>query len=243
MNEEIHRITKARPCCAMASVKVSDLPDKEKSFFEKFMSKAVTAICLLHHVTTEEEWTWYATAEGGERCAADDHLRDLAYDIKDTLEKEGYDAELVKYPGISGLQFRLVAEAAGLGAIGTNAFLFHPVWGPWVHLRVMGTNAEIDLHSNPSGDQFCDECGLCIAECPARAISEESFQGLQCRAYRKGRGEYNPHGPNGLLPYCKRCILVCPKGKLPIPREDQKKAVEPGHSVDLKNHTPTDAYR
>ena len=91
------------------------------------MPGAVTAIALLHRITNEEEWTWYATADGGERCAADDHLRDLALAIKDALEQEGHDAELVKYPGISGLQFRFVAEAAGLGSIGTNAFLFHPV--------------------------------------------------------------------------------------------------------------------
>jgi epoxyqueuosine reductase QueG len=185
------------------------------------MPKAVSAIALLHHVTTEEEWTWYATADGSERCAADDHLLDLAHNIKDALEKEGHDTELVKYPGISGLQFRFVAEAAGLGTIGTNAFLFHPAWGPWVHLRVMGTTSEIDLSSTLSGDQFCDQCGLCISECPAQAISEEAFIGLQCRSYRKDRGEYTPHGPDGLLPYCKRCIWVCPQGNLPIPREDK----------------------
>ena len=219
MNENIKEIIKARPCCAVASVKVSDLRDREKHYFEEFMPKAVTAIALLHHVTTEEEWTWYAIPDGGERCAADDHLRDMAYDIKNAIEKDGHDTELVNYPGISGLQFRFVAEAAGLGSIGTNAFLFHPTWGPWVHLRVMGTAAEIDLSPKLSGNQYCDECGLCISECPAQAISEGSFQGLQCRSYRKGRGEYNPHGPDGVLPYCKRCILICPKGELPIPRE------------------------
>jgi ferredoxin len=83
----------------------------------------------------------------------------------------------------------------------------------------MGTTAEIDLHPKLSGDQFCDECGLCVSECPAQAISEGSFQGLQCRSYRKARGEYNPQDPDGLLPYCKRCILICPKGDLPIPRK------------------------
>jgi ferredoxin len=218
MNESIQKLVQARSCCAVASVRVAVLMDREKDFFDGFMPKAVTAIALLHHVTTEEEWTWYATPGGGERCAADDHLRDLALAIKDVLEKEGHDAELVKYPGISGLQFRFVAEAAGLGSIGTNAFLFHPVWGPWVHLRVMGTTAEIELRPKLSGDQFCNECGLCISECPAQAISDGAFKGLQCRSYRKVKGEYNPHGPDGLLPYCKRCILICPKGKRPVLR-------------------------
>ncbi|MDY6842757.1 MAG: 4Fe-4S binding protein [Thermodesulfobacteriota bacterium] len=185
-------------------------------FFNNLMPDAVTAIVLLHHVTTEEEWTWYATTDGGEHCAADDHARELCVLIKEELTRHGYDAKLVSYPHKSGLQFRFVAQAAGLGMIGTNAFLFHPEWGPWVHLRVMGTTAELDLCiDNVSGGQVCDGCGLCISECPAQAISENTFEGLKCRSYRKARGEYDPHGPDGLLPYCKRCILVCPKGPQP----------------------------
>jgi ferredoxin len=222
MNEIIQKLGQARPCCTLASVSVAVLPGREKRFFKDFIPEAVTAIALLHHVTIEEEWTWYATGDGGERCEADDHLKNLALSVKDALEQDGHDARLVKYPGVSGLQFRFVAEAAGLGSIGINAFLFHPVWGPWVHLRVMGTTAEVDLRPGPSGDQFCDECGLCISECPAQAISANSFQGLQCRSYRRARGEYDTHGPDGLLPYCKRCIWICPKGKHPIPRGDNE---------------------
>ena len=52
------------------------------------MPKSVTAIALLHYVTTEEEWTWCVTIDGGERCGADDHLKDLAIKIKDLLEKK-----------------------------------------------------------------------------------------------------------------------------------------------------------
>jgi epoxyqueuosine reductase QueG len=217
MNDTILQIVEHWPCCSPASVPIFALADRERYFFASFMPKAITAIVLSHHVVTEEEWTWYDIDNGRERCDADDHARNVCLAIKNELGKRGHDAQLVKYPGESGLQFRFVAEAAGLGVIGTNAFLFHPVWGPWVHLRVMGTTAELDLHPKLSGDQFCDECGLCISECPVQAISTHTFYGLQCRSYRKGKGEYEPHGPEGLLPWCKRCILICPKGKSPIP--------------------------
>jgi len=205
-------------CCNLAAVPVRALAERERQFFASFMPDAVTAIVMAHHVVTEEEWTWYSNASSGDRCDADDHLRSICEVISDQLVKEGFRAQLVKYPGESGLQFRFVAEAAGLGRIGTNAFLFHPEWGPWVHLRVMATTARSDLRSELSGDQFCDGCGLCISECPAYAISQNTFQGLQCRSYRKARGEYEPHGPEGLLPWCLRCAWVCPKGKQPIPR-------------------------
>jgi epoxyqueuosine reductase QueG len=82
----------------------------------------------------------------------------------------------------------------------------------------MAATAPLTLSSAASGDQLCDACGLCIPECPAQAISADAFQGLKCRAYRKARGEYEPHGPEGLLPYCKRCLWICPKGERPVPR-------------------------
>lgn len=207
------------PCCNLAAVPIQALAERERKFFASFMTDAATAIVMAHHVVTEEEWTWYSPVGSQERCDADDHLRGVCEAIKGQLAQEGYQANLVKYPTQSGLQFRFVAEAAGLGRIGTNAFLFHPEWGPWVHLRVMGTTAELDLRPELSGDQFCDACGLCISECPAQAISQDNFEGLRCRSYRRARGEYEPHGPRGLLPYCLGCVWVCPKGKQPIPRE------------------------
>jgi len=216
MNDVLFRMIP--PCCNVAAVPVQALSERERNFFASFMPDAASAIVMTHHVVTEEEWTWYSTVSSGERCDADDHLRGLCESIRDQLLKQGHHTELVKYPAQSGLQFRFVAEVAGLGRIGTNAFLFHPAWGPWAHLRVMGTTAELDLRPELSGDQFCDGCGLCISECPASAISEDTFQGLQCRSYRKARGEYEPQGPRGLLPYCKRCVTVCPKGEQPMPR-------------------------
>lgn len=207
------------PCCNLATAPVRALAERERQFFASFMPDAVTAIVMAQHVVTEEEWTWYSPVGSEERCNADDHLRSVCEAIGNQLAQEGYRTNLVKYPAQSGLQFRFVAEAAGLGRIGSNAFLFHPVWGPWVHLRVMGTTAELDLRPELSGDQLCDACGLCISECPAEAISQDTFEGLRCRSYRKARGEYEPHGPRGLLPYCKRCVWVCPKGNQPIPRE------------------------
>ena len=205
-------------CCNVGAVPIQELAARERQFFASFMPDAVTAIVMVHHVVTEDEWTWYSTASSGDRCDADDHLRGLCEAIRSKLVKEGFRAQLVNYPGESGLQFRFVAEAARLGKIGTNAFLFHPEWGPWVHLRVVGTTAKMDLRPELSGNQFCDACGLCISECPACAITQNTFQGLRCRSYRKARGEYEPHGPKGLLPYCLRCAWVCPKGKQPIPR-------------------------
>jgi epoxyqueuosine reductase QueG len=208
-----------RPCCTIATASVSQLPERERSFFMAFMPSARTAITLGHHVTTEEEWTWYVTEEGGEHCAADDHASELCHMIEVELTQSGYEAKAVEYPRTSGLQFRYVAQAAGMGTIGTNAFLFHPEWGPWIHLRVIATSAKLDIRPKVSGDQLCNSCGLCITACPACAISEDTFLGLQCRSYRKLRGEYEPYGPKRELRYCLRCAWVCPQGESPQRRD------------------------
>ena len=226
MNDILVRLLDAWPCCTLATVRIPDLPEREQSFFADFMPAARTAITLGHHITTEEEWAWYATGPGGEHCTADDHARGLCEVIKAELKQSGHETEIVSYPDTSGLQFRYVAQAAGLGAIGMNAFLFHPMWGPWIHLRVVATTAKLHLHPRMSGDQFCNQCTLCVAECPAGAISDGAFSGLQCRSYRKARGEYDPYGPKGELRYCKRCAWVCPQGQRPQERDRQRETVE-----------------
>jgi hypothetical protein len=116
-------------CCDMAAVQVRALLVRERTFFADFMPEALTAIAVAHRVTSEEEWAWYMPAGGEERCDADDHLRDVCETIKERLNEQGYYAGLVTYPDESGLQFRYVAQAAGIGRISTNAFLFHPAWG------------------------------------------------------------------------------------------------------------------
>jgi epoxyqueuosine reductase QueG len=112
--------------------------------------------------------------------------------------------------------------------------LFHPDWGPWIHLRVMATTAKLDVSARVFSEQLCDQCGLCISECPADAISDEDFEGMRCRSYRKARGEYEPYGPRGEFRYCKCCILTCPKGKQPIPRPSLNGNVEQDASADAR---------
>ena len=218
VNDRLIHLLDSWPCCNVGTVQILDLPKRERDFFNVFMPAARTAIALGHHVTTEEEWTWYATDTGGEYCTADNHTIAVCETIKAVLKETGHQARIVSYPGESGLQFRYVAQAAGLGRIGTNAFLFHPEWGPWIHLRVLATTAQVDFRSRPSGDELCNQCGLCVAECPAGAILDAEFIGLQCRSYRQAKGEYEPYGLERELRYCKQCIWVCPQGEHPAER-------------------------
>jgi epoxyqueuosine reductase len=204
------------PRCVIGYAVIDNLDKRQRIFFTTFMPKAKTAIVLGHHITKKSEWSWYATNNGSERCDADDHAADLCRLIKEKFEMQGFSTNIVPYPKESGLQFRFVAQSAGLGKIGKSAFLLHPEWGPWIHLRVIATEASFEISSySPYLNLVCTECGKCIEACPAKAITDGSFDGLKCRSYRKSKGEYTPFGPKRELRYCEICARVCPIGNEP----------------------------
>ena len=222
----VRDISRQNLCCEIRTVTVTSLNDRERTFFQNLMPLARTAIVLGCHVTTEDEWTWYATADGGERCAADDHTAVVCFRIKEELNHQGFSTQIVQYPGESGLQFRFVAQSAGMGKIGKNAFLLHPEWGPWIHLRVIATEASMELEPGYA-DSVCNDCGMCLPACPADAIMDDAFDGLRCRLFRKSRGEYTPIGPKQELRYCKICADICPIGEKPEERRDCRITTRP----------------
>jgi epoxyqueuosine reductase QueG len=124
----------------------------------------------------------------------------------------------------SGLQFRFVAQTAGAGTIGTNAFLLHPEWGPWIHLRVLATEGPAGSKRGGDCAPVCNACGACVSACPAGAIQDALFDGLLCRRHRKTKGEYMPFGPQRKLRYCTICAQCCPIGEKPKAREEKKVA-------------------
>jgi epoxyqueuosine reductase len=210
----LDKVLQQYDCCSFWTVGIRDLALRERDFFHYFMPRAKTAVVVGHHVTTKEEWKWYVSANGREYCATDDHTRNLCLQLKEALIKQGFPTKVVPYPGESGLQFRFVAQSAGAGEIAQNAFLLHPQWGPWIHLRVLATEAP--TKNKPRRViSVCNDCGACVSACPAGAIGDNTFDGLRCRQFRKAKGEYNPIGPKRELRYCEICADICPIGSKP----------------------------
>ncbi len=213
----VKAIAEPLACCDVWTVSVQDLDRREEEFFQGFMPIARTAIVLGHHVATEEEWQWYAAENGEEHCAADDHAKEVCEDLQQVLRAHGFSTEVVPYPRESGLQFRFVAQAAGAGAIATNAFLLHPEWGPWIHLRVLATEAPAATRRGVCAP-VCTACGVCVSACPAGAIQDTRFDGLLCRSHRRAKGEYMPVGLKQELRWCTICAQCCPIGERPQAR-------------------------
>jgi len=158
------------------------------------------------------------SGRGPDRCDADDQTVEVCARIKEELEKDGYRSEIVPYSGKRCLQFRFVAESAGVGQFGKSAFLLHPIWGPWVHLRVLATTSPKEIASAPqvkkTREDLCLGCTRCITSCPAGAFTSV-FNGRMCRSHREEKGEYIPSGKERTYNYCLICALVCPIGERP----------------------------
>jgi len=71
------------------------------------------------------------------------------------------------------LSHKLVAQAAGLGVIGTSRNFLHRRFGAYCLIDTVVTNLEFDAADSPIEWNPCVSCNLCIASCPTEAIKPD----------------------------------------------------------------------
>ncbi|MEI6314459.1 MAG: 4Fe-4S binding protein [Syntrophus sp. (in: bacteria)] len=79
-------------------------------------------------------------------------------------------------PGVMGLigdiSLRHAAVAAGLGVFGRHNLVIHPRFGTRILFTALLT--ELALPSDPPvTEEHCNDCGLCVENCPAKALEVE----------------------------------------------------------------------
>jgi epoxyqueuosine reductase QueG len=127
------------------------------------------------------------------------------------LRRRGYSAEAA-HPLMGPALYPPLAQMAGLGWLGFSGLIITPEHGPCVRLAAVLTNIE-NLPHSPHNDHawvqdFCAICGLCVRECPARAILAEPVQ--------EESGQITCVDTDRCFPYfsdyygCSVCIKVCP---------------------------------
>jgi len=201
-------------CCRVGSASVNQYDDDEKRKVRAFLPEVKTVIVVAHHVMHSLEWTWFEFPgdRAGETCPADLHVRSMAERICNRLDSQGCAAVLLPYPGECGVMFKTLAARTGLGQLGDNFLFMNTDWGPWIHLRVVLTDAVIECE-NPLAGEACNHCGQCMASCPAGAIMQNGFNGIRCRdkmrEIRKSLGDV-PHTFE-----CESCLRACPIGEKP----------------------------
>lgn len=118
-------------------------------------------------------------------------LDHISYQVGRLLEREGYLAVTVpsflptemsqETKGLVGdLSLKHAAVAAGLGVWGRNRLVINPKWGPRVRYAAVLTDAALSPDS-PLEEDLCNDCDLCIAVCPAGAVSPDgTFVATKC---------------------------------------------------------------
>ncbi len=167
-------------------------------------------------------------------------LDNLTLDLCNVIEAEG-DAYAVPVPSYAPMKFHGIepwgllslkhaAVKAGLGAMGRNGLMHHPVHGTMLRLGAVVTDAR--LPGSDLQDRFpCPEkCGACHLACPSGAFDNAGeFAKLTCLGHTIKHAIYpialkdeqglkhieqviNTAGHNYWLT-CNECIGVCPNNR------------------------------
>ena len=140
-----------------------------------------------------------------------DDLGKAVNSIAEYLRDHGYAAQ-ADHPLGGLVLFPPLAQRAGIGWVGKHGLLITPEYGPRVRLAAVYTNIEnLPLEeSNAHGwiEEYCRICGICVRECPPRAIRDEFVTHetgrithiLQQECFEYFAQHYG----------CSVCIKVCP---------------------------------
>jgi len=112
---------------------------------------------------------------------------------------------------VGDISLRHAAVAAGLGVFGRHNLVIHPEFGTRVIYGAVLT--ELALKPDPPlAEELCNQCGLCVESCPAKALEEEGKTD-QMKCLRVSQ----PFGIGGLIGYLRKFIGATP--------EEQKSAL------------------
>lgn len=142
------------------------------------------------------------------------------------LQREGYDAvavpasQSINKPGFDyeGLfQHRTAATRAGMGWIGKNGSLIHPIHGPRIRLGTILTNAVVE-YAEPMNESKCGTCKACVLKCPSMALTGINWtlgldrkELLNAEVCSKHMSTHYKHIGRGVV--CGICLKACPVGR------------------------------
>ncbi|MBK8979205.1 MAG: hypothetical protein IPM29_25190 [Planctomycetes bacterium] len=124
----------------------------------------------------------------------DDWSEDIGRELLADLRADGFGGRLVRPDDPRTLNFRQLAEMGGLGTISpVLGHLLHPVFGPWVSLRIA-----VVLAGRPFGDvraealvdfEPCNTCARpCVGACPVRIYATDRPDFKACAEWRVAGG-------------------------------------------------------
>ena len=205
-------------CCDIAVAPVESYSEEGRARIAGFMTSARTAVVLGHHINASLEWLWFPfeSERGGSTCAADLHAKAIIEKTERILQSSGHRSLILPYPDSCGIAFKQLAAGTRMGMIGDSHLFLHRNWGPWVHLRVLLTDAMInDPQASGHRDDICKYCGKCVEACPGMALKASLHDQRACSDFQLAERERL----NIRAKYrhkCEACVRACPVGEPPL---------------------------
>jgi ferredoxin len=114
-----------------------------------------------------------------------DSANRTARSIAAALEKRGISAlnppvgfpfAMERWPGKVWLTCdKIIAAEAGMGHMGWNRLVIHPVFGSSVLLGTLLIDRELSAYAQPLRDNPCIGCKLCVSVCPVGAVGADGY--------------------------------------------------------------------
>ncbi|MCC7266004.1 MAG: epoxyqueuosine reductase [Caulobacteraceae bacterium] len=138
-------------------------------------------------------------------------LDQSAYQLAKLLKQEGFRTLALPSRGLpfrpgqmkAALSYCHIAEAAGMGTVGTHSFLITPEFGTRVRLTCVLTEAPLPTTVRVDPVDDCTHCLDCVKICPVGAITSPGpgrrsvVDGMKCKMYRD------------MVDNCGLCQKVC----------------------------------
>lgn len=149
-------------------------------------------------------------------------LNEIVLAGEDFLRERGFDAYAqttdrvtVDPAHCSRLPHKTVAARAGLGWIGKNNLLVTPQYGPAVRLSSLLSNAPLEFDA-PIRQSLCGACRLCVAGCPAQALTGTLWEAgiprermVDVEKCRRKQVEIMYSATGIETDLCGKCFAVC----------------------------------
>ncbi|MGC6499001.1 MAG: 4Fe-4S dicluster domain-containing protein [Henriciella sp.] len=186
-------------------------PDSHPDFVsgvKTFLPKARAAIILMNEMASEtmnlvkHPMKYMGKPKTGALLSP--HVDDVTTELNlanmklaKLLKREGYRSIALprRLPMLAGqmrfpLSFCHIAEAAGMGTIGTHTLIITPEYGTRVRLACLLTEAPLKTTKRQDPVDDCTHCLDCVKVCPVGAISSPGpgmryeVDGMRCKFYR-----------------------------------------------------------
>ncbi|HNX90236.1 MAG TPA: epoxyqueuosine reductase [Candidatus Omnitrophota bacterium] len=102
------------------------------------------------------------------------------------------------------ISFKHAAELAGIGKIGRNTLLVNKTYGNMIWFGAVLTALVLESDAPAEYAPCNTSCGLCVENCPARALGDEMMDQKACLGYAFKKINGAPEIQ------CWRCREVCP---------------------------------